>query len=85
MSTFKHRDRLTIFAKILIATKDSERGKKKTSIMRIVNLNYPQANRYLHLLLTNGLLQVDGEGRYRPTKKGLDFIEKLESLNLEGK
>ena len=52
---------MTIFAEILKTTKESRRGKKKTVIMQSVNLNYHQANRYLHWLLTNGLLHIDGE------------------------
>jgi len=82
MLTLRHRDRATIFAEILKATK-SERGKKKTDIMRSVNLNYHQINKYLRLLLINGLLCVDTDERYKPTKKGLEIIEKLESLNSE--
>jgi len=82
MLTLRHRDRATIFAEILKTTK-SERGKKKTDIMRSVNLNYYQVNKYLRLLLINGLLCVDTDERYKPTKKGLEIIEKLESLNSE--
>jgi len=82
MLTLRHRDRATIFAEILRTT-NSERGKKKTDIMRSVNLNYHQVNKYLRLLLINGLLCVDTDDRYKPTKKGLEIIEKLESLNSE--
>lgn len=82
MSTFRHRDRMTIFAEILKTTKESRNGKKKTNIMRSANLNYHQANKYLHLLLVNGLLCLDSDDRYKPTKKGLEFVTNLESLNL---
>ena len=82
MSTFKHRARLTVFAEILKVTRESSEGKKKTDIMRSVNLNHPQADKYLNLLLTNKLLCLDNEDRYKPTKKGLKLARTLESLNL---
>ena len=82
MSTFTRRDRLTIFAEILKAAKDSGEGKNKTNIMQSVNLNGPQANKYLHLLLMNGLIYLDGKDRYKPTEKGLELIKTLESLDL---
>ena len=82
MTTFRHRGRVTIFAEILKATGESERGKKKTDIMYGVNLNYFQASKYLRLLLINGLLCLDAENRYRLTKRGLEIIKKLEFLSL---
>lgn len=83
MSTTMYRDRLTIFAEILKTTKESKIGKKKTNIMRSVNLNYTQANKYLNLLLINGLLYLDSNNRYRTTKKGLELVTSIESLNLK--
>lgn len=83
MSIFRHRDRLTVFAEILKTTNEFKKGKKKTDIVRSVNLNYPQASRYLNLLLINGFLWLDSEDRYKPTKKGLELIRTLESLNLK--
>jgi len=83
MSIFMHRDRLTVFAEILKITKEFREGKTKTEIVRSVNLNYPQASRYLNLLLTNGLLCLDSEDRYKPTEKGLELIRTLESLDLK--
>jgi predicted transcriptional regulator len=82
MPTFKHRARLTVFAEILKVTRESSDGRKKTDIMRSVNLNHPQADKYLNLLLTNNLLCLDNEDRYKPTKKGLKLVKTLESLNL---
>ncbi len=81
MSTVRHRDRMTIIAEILKTTKESKGGKKKTDIMRSINLNYPQANRYLRFLLSNGYLSLNSEDRYKITKKGLEFMRNLESLN----
>lgn len=69
MSTFARRDRLTILAEILKTTKESKRGKEKTDIMRGANLNCHQADKYLHLLLINGLLHLDSEDRHKTTKK----------------
>jgi len=83
MSTFRHRARLAIFAEILKATKESRKGKKKVDIVRIVNLSYPQADKFLNLLLANGLLRVDSENTYKPTEKGLKLIRAFESLNLK--
>jgi len=85
MSTFTRRDRLTIFAEILKTTEGSSNGENKTNIMRSVHLSYPQAIRYLNLLLINDLLRRDSDDRYKPTKKGLDFIRTLKSHNLDSK
>ena len=83
MSTFRHRARLAIFAEILKATKESKRGKKKADIARIANLSYPQASKFLNLLLANGLLRIDKENMYKPTEKGLKLVRAFESLNLK--
>ena len=82
MSTFTHRDRLTILAEILKTINESKKGKSKTNIMQSANLNYHQANKYLRLLLINRLLYLNSEDRYKPTKKGLELIRTLESQNL---
>ena len=82
MSTFTRRDRLTIFAEILKTTEKSSKGENKTNIMRSVHLSYPQTKKYLNLLLINGLLRIDSDDRYKPTKRGLEFIRTLESKNL---
>lgn len=83
VSGFKHRSRVTIIKDILRSTHGSRRGSKKTQIMQSANLNYYQANKYLRLLMINGLLHVDNEDRYRVTDRGLEFVEILESLHLE--
>jgi len=85
MVTFRHRDRMAIFTEILRTTRDSREGKKKTNIMQSVHLNHPQANKYLNLLLTKDLICLDSEDRYKPTKKGLELIKNLESLDLSVK
>jgi predicted transcriptional regulator len=82
MPIFRHRDRTTILAEILKTTKESERGKTKTNIVQSVNLNYHQVNKYLQLLLVNGLLYKEKDDRYKPTKRGLEIMKNLERLNL---
>jgi len=82
LSTFEKRDRVTIFMDILKSTRDSRKGKKKTQIIQSANLSHYQANKYLHLLLVNGLLFVDGEDRYRVTDRGAHFVKTLEALHL---
>jgi len=72
---------MTIITEILKWTKESKEGIRKTNIMWNVNLNYPQVNRYLRFLLTNGYLCLDSEDRYKITEKGLEFMKTLESLN----
>ena len=82
MSTFGKRDRVTILMDILKSAGGSKDGKKKTQILQSANLNYNQANKYLELLMVNGLVLVDNEDRYRITSRGLHFVQTLESLNL---
>lgn len=83
MSTFEYRDRLTIITEILKTTNQSTSGKKKTDITRSANLSYPQGNKYLHLLLTNGLLRHNSGDRYTVTQKGFELVRTFESLNLK--
>lgn len=82
MPVFKHRDRLTIFAEILKTTSESKRGSTKRDIVKNVNLSYAQANKFLSLLLTERLLCLSMETRYKPTEKGLRLMNSLKSLNL---
>ncbi len=82
MSTFGKRDRVTIIRDILETAKKSKVGKKKTQIIQSANLNYYQVNKYMHLLLLNGFVFMDGNDRYRITNKGLQFVKTLESLNI---
>lgn len=83
MSDFKHRSRVTIIEDILRSAWGSRGGSRKTQIMQTANLNYYQANKYLRLLMVNGLLHVDNEDRYRITNRGLEFVKILESLHLK--
>lgn len=75
---FLKRDRATIIADILKAMRFSPTGKRKTKIMRTANLSYDQLNKYLDLLLRNGYVIVEGQV-YKPTSRGLEFLETIES------
>jgi len=85
LSKFKYRDRATIIADILDTIYRDPKGKTKTSIMRGANLNFTQANRYLELLLLRGFItEIDPIrsqelARYKPTKKGLQLVNILET------
>ena len=48
---------------------------KKTRIMYQANLSYLQVQKYLHILLEQGLLKLDGDSGYLITKKGRGFLE----------
>ena len=82
MPVFKHRDRLTVFSEILKKTRESKEGKRKIDIVRGTNLSYPQAEKYLNLLITNGFLYMNTNERYKPTEKGLKLVKILQLLNV---
>lgn len=79
---FFKRDRATIIADILKSMRFSPQGKRKTKIMRTANLSYDQLNKYLDLLLRNGYVIVEGQV-YKPTSRGLEFLETIESSYLK--
>jgi predicted transcriptional regulator len=79
---FLKRDRATIIADILKSMRFSPNGKKKTKIMRTANLSYDQLNKYLDLLLRNGYVMVEDQV-YKPTSRGLQFLETVESSYLK--
>jgi len=78
--SFKYRDRTSIIGDILSSISSDPKGKTKTSIMRGANLNFDQANKYLHLLALKGLIKLEGPlghqeiARYRLTRKGLTIL-----------
>ena len=82
VTAFGKRDRVTILMDILKSARRSREGKKKTQILQSANLNYHQVNKYLHLLMINGFVLIDGDARYRITDRGLQFVKTLENLNL---
>ncbi len=85
-SKFKYRDRITIVTDILDAVSDDPQGKTKTGIMRSANLNFGQANKYLHLLELCDVLKAQDPlesfevARYRLTGKGLEIARHLSAL-----
>lgn len=75
---FTKRDRATIIADIIKSVRYNPSGKRKTHIMRNANLNFDQINKYLDLLIRNGYIVSDGRV-YKPTARGLEFLETVES------
>jgi len=75
---FKKRDRATIIADILKSIRFNQKGRRKTNIMQAANLSYDQLNKYLDLLISNGYVIVDGH-MYKPTSRGLEFLETVEA------
>ena len=70
----KNRDSLEIVRDMLsVATKKC----KKTQILYDAHLNFSLLEKYLNILLKNGLLAVDGSF-YLITWKGKDFLQKFE-------
>ena len=81
----KRRDRHDIVAEILHHARG---GKIKTHIMYKAKLSYYQIQEYLPLLLKKGFLENktikqkrQDKTMYKTTKKGIEFLEHLESVN----
>ncbi|UCE28888.1 MAG: hypothetical protein JSV85_06405 [Candidatus Bathyarchaeota archaeon] len=81
----RRRGRHDIVADIL---NYATRGKKKTHIMFRAKLAYSQITEYLPLLVEKGFLEdmIVKHGKqnivmYKTTRKGMKFINHLESLN----
>ena len=67
------RSSIEIIANILEIAKD---GAKKTRIMYLANLSFDLLKKYLNSLIDKKLLEYDSnEGKYRTTKKGLEFLK----------
>lgn len=78
----RRRDKHDIAVDILKAAKIPIR---KTHFMYKARLSYAQLDRYLGLMMENGLIEnhrVEGKRRYeiyyQTTEKGLDFLKNLE-------
>lgn len=85
MAAVKRRDRHDIVAEILSY---AIRGKIKTHIMYKAKLSYAQLGEYIPLLVEKGFLENTTVKRrkqthimYRTTEKGIEFLNRLESLN----
>lgn len=85
MSSFKYRDRITIFRDVLKTIKRSDKGGRKYTIMRHASLSYDQLNKYLLFLTNMGYIreiaEPDGK-KYEVTEKGSMFLKNLEDLRL---
>ena len=78
------RSRFEIIGEILsLATN----GAKKTSIVYRANLNFNVVNRYLDLLIQEGLINpaVSSTGKFKITKKGIEFLEAYKNLKIVAK
>lgn len=76
------RGRFEIIGEILSLTADGDDGVVKTSIVYDANLNFNIANKYLSMLLEEGLVRmVDGPTmKYKITERGLRFLDMYEDL-----
>jgi len=88
LSKFKYRDRATIIENILDTIYREPRGKTKTSIMRDANLNFDQANKYLHLLVLCDIVKAADPlnsqeiVRYKLTDRGCNLLKDFDLWRL---
>src|ERR687896_1886768 len=75
--TMKYRSRTELASNILEAANG---GATKTKIMYKAFLSYAQLKEYLAMLTENSLLLRDG-GIYKPTSKGIGFLQTTRQLN----
>jgi predicted transcriptional regulator len=78
---FAKRDRVSICVDILETLRNKHEGKRKTNIMQSANLSTDQIRKYLELLYLNGMVRKDGNA-YQLTRRGAEFLEVFERLNL---
>lgn len=77
----KKRSREEIIASVLLSAKD---GTSKTSIMYANYLSFSQLNKYIAHTIQSKLMEIDGNGRYFTTKKGLEYLRRFyEMHNME--
>lgn len=79
----KKRARLEIVCDILFFIKNESYGAKPTHILYKANLSPKLLNKYLRMLIRDNLIKKKEENnkiRYRITKKGLEFLNKVKSL-----
>jgi predicted transcriptional regulator len=79
---FAKRDRVSICVAILETLKNRREGRRKTNIMQSANLSTDQVSKYLQLLYLNGMVKKDGS-IYQVTRRGVEFLETFERLNLK--
>jgi len=73
------RSRFEIVGGILSLTRD---GARKTSIVYRANLNFNVVNKYLDLLIQEGLISLTpgSEREFKTTEKGLEFLKVYKNL-----
>jgi predicted transcriptional regulator len=71
------RSSFEIIAEIL---KVSKNGAKKTRIMYSCGLSYRFVEKYIALLLENGLLKIGNS--YHTTEKGMRFLREYQTMEL---
>jgi predicted transcriptional regulator len=67
---------------ILETLKNKHEGRRKTNIMQSANLSTDQVKKYLELLYLNGMVKKIGDS-YQLTRRGWEFLETFERLNLQ--
>lgn len=80
----KKRARLEIVCDILFFVKSELGGAKSTHILYKANLSPKLLNKYLRMLIRDNLIKKIEENnkiRYGITKKGLEFLNKVKSLD----
>jgi predicted transcriptional regulator len=82
LNLFAKRDRVSIIVAILEDLKEKRDGRRKTNIMQSANLSTDQVSKYLELLYINGLVKMD-RGMYLVTRRGVEFLDVFERLNLQ--
>ncbi|HVP40449.1 MAG TPA: winged helix-turn-helix domain-containing protein [Candidatus Krumholzibacteriaceae bacterium] len=73
---------MSICVAILETLKNRREGRRKTNIMQSANLSTDQVSKYLQLLYLNGMVKKDGS-IYQVTRRGVEFLETFERLNLK--
>lgn len=73
------RGRFEIIGEILSLAQD---GARKTTIVYRANLNFNLVNRYLNLLVREGLIGLtEGSARkYKTTEKGIEFLKAYKNM-----
>ncbi|MGN6708764.1 MAG: winged helix-turn-helix domain-containing protein [Candidatus Nitrosocosmicus sp.] len=73
----KYRNRPEIISNILFAANG---GASKTKIMYKAFLSYAQIKEYLPMLLEKNLLELEEDGKYRTTERGIQFLKMNEEI-----
>ena len=78
------RTKIEIVCDILLFIKNEENGAKSTHILYKANLSPELLKKYLKMMIRDLLIRKiknENKTRYKITKKGLDFLKKLRSLD----